>query len=108
MSKSVHVNFAEPLPVFPLPDEVLLPHSLLPIHVFEPHFCQLIEDTMQGSRQIAMASYAYKRKQVEAFDSSIIRPVVCVGHIVQHALLPDDQHDVLVQGICRAKNRHCL
>lgn len=103
MPKAVHVNFSQPLPVFPLPDAVLLPHALLPIHVFESHFCQLIEDTLQSTRQIAMASYAYEYKQASLFDPSSIRPAVCVGQIVQHVYLPGAQHDVLVQGICRAK-----
>ncbi|MCH8824912.1 MAG: LON peptidase substrate-binding domain-containing protein [Planctomycetes bacterium] len=103
MSKAVHVNFSQPMPVFPLPDEVLLPHALLPIHVFESHFYQLIEDSLQSTRQIAMASYINQRNQTSSFDSSSLRPAVCVGHIVQHAYLPSDQHDVLVQGICRAK-----
>lgn len=103
MHKAVHVNFAEPLPIFPLPDAVLLPHALLPIHVFESHFCQLIEDSLQGSRQIAMASYFCERKLTSSFDPSSLRPAVCVGHIVQHAYLPSDQLDVLVQGICRGR-----
>ncbi len=103
MPKAVRVNFAEPLPLFPLPDTVLLPHALLPIHVYEAHFCQLIEDTLQNSRQIAMASYPCDRKFPSSFDPSSLRQAVCVGHLVQHAHLPEDQHDVLVQGICRGR-----
>lgn len=102
MPNAVHVNFAEPLPVFPLHDAVLLPHALLPIHVFESNFCQLIEDSLRSTRQIAMASYTCEHKQASSFDPSNLRPVVCVGQIVQHINLPSDQHDVLVQGICRA------
>ena len=103
MPKAVHVNFSQPMPVFPLPDEVLLPHALLPIHVFESHLCQLIEDSLQGIHQIALASYFCQRNQASPFDSSSLRPAVCVGHIVQQAYLPGNQHEVLVQGICRAK-----
>ncbi len=103
MPKAVHVNFSQPMPVFPLPDEVLLPHALIPIHVFESHLCQLVEDSLQSTRQIAMASYINQRNQTSSFDPSSLRPAVCVGHIVQHDYLPGDQHEVLVQGICRAR-----
>ena len=103
MSKAVYMNFSQPIPVFPLHDEVLLPHALLPIHIFEPHLCQLIEDSLQGTRQIALASYFCQRIQDSSIDASRLRPAVCAGHIVQHANLPSNQHEVLVQGICRAR-----
>ncbi len=103
MSKAVHVNFSEPMPVFPLHDAVLLPHALLPLHVFESQYCQLIEDSLQSNRQIAMASYVSPQNQASSLDLSSLRSAVCVGHVVQHAYLPSDQHDVLVQGICRAR-----
>lgn len=102
MPNAVHVNFSEPIPIFPLHDAVLLPHALLPIHVFESNFCQLIEDALQSTRQIAIASYAGEFKQASSIDPSNLRSAVCVGQIVQHINLPQDQHDVLVQGICRA------
>lgn len=103
MVNAVHVDFAEPLPIFPLYDAVLLPHALLPIHVFESHFCQLIEDSLQSTRQIAMASYTHEHKQTSSLDQSSLRDAVCIGQIVQHVYLPSDQHEVLVQGICRAE-----
>ena len=105
MSEAVRVNFAHPLPVFPLPDAVLLPHAIQPLHIFEACYKQMIDDCLDGDRQVAMASFA---EQLHDDDddcacASPLRPVVCVGKIVQHAHVPGDRHDILLQGVCRAK-----
>lgn len=103
MSEAVRVNFGQPLPVFPLPDAVLLPHAIQPLHIFEKCHRQLIDDCLDSDRQVAMASFADPHANDDSADAPILRPAVCVGKIVQHADVPGDRHDILLQGICRAK-----
>ncbi|HEX6835164.1 MAG TPA: LON peptidase substrate-binding domain-containing protein, partial [Polyangia bacterium] len=38
------------LPIFPLPNVQLFPHALLPLHVFEPRYRDLVRDVMAGER----------------------------------------------------------
>ena len=48
------VPLPDPLPVFPLTGVILLPGNLLPLHIFEPRYRNLIEDVLGGARTIGM------------------------------------------------------
>lgn len=43
------------IPLFPLPGAVLMPRSMLPLHIFEPRYLQMFEDALKsGNRLIGM------------------------------------------------------
>jgi uncharacterized protein len=109
MAEEIRVNFNKPLPLFPLSDTVLLPHAILPLHIFEPRYCQMIDDCLDQAGQVAMATYEGGPCGNGSFDDDEldrpveIRPFVCVGQIVQHEGLPDGRHNILLHGVCRAR-----
>lgn len=103
MPEFVQVNFGRPMPLFPLPDTVLLPHAVLPLHIFEPRYRQMIEDVLDSAGQIAMASFNNKDWKAHYHGRPPLRPAVCVGQIVQHEPLSDGRHNILLHGVCRAK-----
>lgn len=43
------------IPVFPLPDTVLFPHTSLPLHIFEPRYRTMLADAMAGERLLVVA-----------------------------------------------------
>jgi hypothetical protein len=90
----VRVNFARPIPLFPLAGVALLPQHAVPLHIFEPRYRQMVSDAIDGSGLIAMAVYD---------KPPALRPAVCVGHIVQYDSLPDGRSNIVLQGICRAR-----
>jgi Lon protease-like protein len=49
--------FAVPnkVPVFPHPEVVLFPRAVLPLHMYEPRYRQMITDALAGDRIIAAA-----------------------------------------------------
>jgi Lon protease-like protein len=51
-------NFSGKARLFPLPNLVLFPHVLQPLHVFEPRYRQLLEEALADDRLIAMAVLA--------------------------------------------------
>lgn len=103
MSDVIRVNFARPMPVFPLPDDVLLPHAIKALHIFEPRYRQMIDETLDRSGQICMAVYETEDWKQHFEPAPAIRPVVCVGQLVRHESLPDGRHNILLHGICRAR-----
>jgi Lon protease-like protein len=106
MAEVVRVNFAKPMPLFPLPDAVLLPHAIQPLHIFEPRYQQMIDDVLErerGARQIAMASFKGDDWKLNYDGTPPLRPAVCVGHVVHHESLPDGRHNILLHGVCRAR-----
>jgi len=42
-------------PVFPLPSSVLFPDTILPLHIFEPRYRQMVRDVANADGQIAIA-----------------------------------------------------
>ena len=100
---SVHVNFARPVPLFPLDGVVVLPQHVVPLHIFEPRYRQMVEDALDGAGQIAMAVLAEPDRSGPPGSLPRIRPAVCLGQIVRHERLPDGRFNILLQGICRAR-----
>lgn len=99
---SIQVNFGRPIPLFPLESVTLLPQQLLPLHIFEERYRQMVEHALDGAGQIAMAVLAGEEK-TNASGQPAIKPAVCVGQIVQHEKLYDGRYNLLIQGVCRAR-----
>jgi uncharacterized protein len=53
----------EALPIFPLPQCVLLPGGLLPLHVFEPRYRELTRYCLEGNRPLGVARLQPQRSQ---------------------------------------------
>lgn len=100
---SIQVNFGRPMPLFPLDQVSLLPQQVLPLHIFEPRYRQMIENALDGSGQIAMAVFEGRQWQEEYHGRPAICPAVCIGQIVQHEKLTDGRFNLLLQGVCRAR-----
>jgi Lon protease-like protein len=100
---TIQVNFGRPIPLFPLDSVVLLPQQVLPLHVFEPRYRQMVEKALDGSGQIAMAVFRGSRWKKEYHGRPPLLPAVCLGQILQHEKLPDGRYNLIVQGVCRAK-----
>ena len=105
------VDFSQPVALFPLPTVSLLPHALQPLHVFEPRYRSMVIDALGASltgkfehaAPIAMATFSGEAWRDSYGGAPALRPVVCVGRIVQHQRLPDGRHDIMLHGVARAK-----
>ena len=97
------IEFNQLFPVFPLPNAVLFPRAILPLHVFEPRYRLMTHDALAGSRLIATALLrpGYEPRY-HTLDVDI-HPVVCVGRIIREERLPDGRYNFLLQGLMRAR-----
>ena len=92
--------------VFPLPNCVLLPGGLLPLHVFEPRYRTMMSDLMAkppGKRFLAVALLRGDPERLYQTNQAPIQPVVGLGEIVQHMALPDGCCNILTVGRARAR-----
>ena len=103
MTEVIRINFARPMPVLPLPDDVLLPHAIRALHIFEPRYQQMVKESLDHSGQIGMATFAGEDWKQQYFDTPALRPVVCIGQVVRHESLSDGRHNILLHGVCRAR-----
>ncbi len=90
------------LPIFPLPKVQLFPHALLPLHVFEPRYRDMIRDAMAGPRLVAIASFE-PGYEADYHGRPAVRPIVGVGHIVGHEPLGDGRANIVLRGLARAR-----
>jgi Lon protease-like protein len=100
---SIRVNFSRAMPVFPIDGVVMLPQQVMPLHIFEPRYRQMVERALDGLGQIAMATFEGESWKQEYHATPPLRPAVCVGQIVQHEKLDDGRFNILLQGVCRAR-----
>jgi Lon protease-like protein len=98
----ISVNFAEPFPLFPLSATMLMPHGIVPLRIFEPRYKQMVADALDGPKQFAMATFRGEQWIHEYHGRPAIRPVVCLGQIMQHMQFEDGTYAIVVQGLCRA------
>lgn len=92
------------IPLFPLPNVVLFPRAILPLHIFEERYKQMTADALVGDKLIALA--LLKRGwEKDYYAAPPIEPVVCVGRIVSWERLPDGRYNFLLEGMARATVR---
>ncbi len=89
-------HICEQLPVFPLPNAVLLPGELLPLHVFEPRYRALVRHCIDGNGVFGMATITGNRLTENDGPPSIHR-VIGVGEIVQHQPFPDGRSHLVLE-----------
>src|SRR5215210_2043649 len=90
------------VPLFPLPNVVLFPRAVLPLHIFEERYKEMTADALSGSRQIAMALLKPGWEK-NYYHRPAIEPIVCVGTILSHERLADGTYNFLLQGHTRAR-----
>ena len=90
------------VPLFPLPNVVLFPRAILPLHIFEERYKVMTADALEGDRQIAMALLRPGWEK-NYYGQAEIEPVVCIGTILSHERLPDGKYNFLLQGQTRAR-----
>ena len=103
MSETLTIDFSRPMPLFPLPQCVLLPYATIPLHIFEPRYRAMIGDVLDSNGIIAMASFQGEDWKADYEGSPQIHEYVCVGYIVRHDRQPNGRYHILLQGICRAR-----
>jgi Lon protease-like protein len=90
------------VPVFPLPSVQLFPHALLPLHVFEPRYRDLVRDCMTGAQLMAVALLE-PGYEASYHGRPAIRALCGLGRVVGHEPLPDGRSNILLRGLSRVR-----
>jgi uncharacterized protein len=88
------------VPVFPLPNVVFFPSTVLPLHIFEPRYRKLVARALETEQKIMMALLK-PGTEAEYFGNPPIFPLGCVGHIVDSVTLPDGRYEIVLTGLGR-------
>lgn len=85
------------LPIFPLPNVVFFPRTVLPLYIFEPRYKQMVADALESNRQIGMALLqpGLESRQDESPD---VFSTGGMGLITQYEDLEEGQYNILLSG----------
>ncbi len=89
------------LPIFPLPELVLFPDVVIPLHIFEPRYQRLISDLLkkkEDSRLFTIATYTGPRQSTE-FDDAPVHFMGTLCKLIDHKELPEGRSDIFVHGV---------
>ncbi len=95
-------NFSGKARLFPLPNLVMFPHVMQPLHIFEPRYREMLEDSLADDRLIAMTTL--KPGWEKDYEG---RPPMfsygCIGRVTTSHQLADGTYNVLLLGLSRIK-----
>ena len=90
------------LSIFPLPAATLLPGAVLPLHVFERRYRDLVRDALAQTKTLAVA------RLKPGFESDYegrppVYDVCGAGRILEHREHRDGRYDILLEGLARVR-----
>jgi Lon protease-like protein len=89
------------LPLFPLPNAVLFPHALLPLHIFEERYRAMVRDVLTGARCLAVGLLMPEAPADDELPA--VQPIAGVGEVVMAHELPDGRFNLVVRGRARVR-----
>jgi uncharacterized protein len=90
------------LPMFPLPNVVLFPHALLPLHIFEERYQVLARDVLAGHHFLAI-SLLVSPEDADGSGRPPVQRIAGVGEVVMAHELPDGRFNLVVRGRARIR-----
>lgn len=90
----------ESVPVFPLPDFVLFPNTLVPFHIFEPRYVNMMEECLAGSRKVIIAGLL-PGWESDYYGNPPIHRTGCIGKVINEERLDDGRLNIYVHGLAR-------
>ena len=90
-------NLPKTIPVFPLSNFIIFPHTTVPLNIFEPRYIEMINDSMKTNKMIGLI------QPKNNDDSSIpwLHKIGCLGKITNFKDTSDGRYMIDLNGITR-------
>jgi uncharacterized protein len=90
------------VPIFPLPEVVFFPETVLPLHVFEPRYRQMVADCLaaDGWMAVVMLRAGWEK---DYQGRPPVQTIAGVGEIIQAEMLADGRYNILLHGRSRIR-----
>ena len=98
----VYIDQSQPpqrLPIFPLPNVLLFPNMVLPLHIFEERYKRMVNDCLQGDRLLGL--FLLQRGWEEEGAVPTPYDVGGMGRITRAVRYPNGSLDILLSGLAR-------
>ncbi len=88
------------IPIFPLPQVVLFPEAVLPLHVFEPRYRAMLKDCLATHGALVIANIVGGEDE---YGRPRIAPVAGGGIVIEDQTLADGRANIVVLGKARLR-----
>jgi Lon protease-like protein len=98
----MHLTLPDEVPVMTLPDAALFPQALMPLHIFEPRYRDMLYDVLASNRLFVVAGL----DMAKATEPGCFEPphrVASVGIIRACQKSDNGTSNLLLQGLCRVE-----
>ncbi len=90
------------VPIFPLPNVVLFPKTLVPLHIFEERYRTMTQEALEGDGSIALVLLRDGWKN-DYYQSPEVYEIACLGRIETHEELEDGKYNIVMSGVKRVR-----
>jgi len=87
------------VPIFPLSNFIIFPHTTVPLNIFEPRYVEMINDSMKTNKMIGLIQP--KKNKIDS--TSNLHEVGCLGKITNFKDSSDGRHLIELCGLSRFK-----
>ena len=94
------VDLPATIPVFPLPGALLLPRTRLPLHIFEPRYLQMLDDTMKTPHRL-IGMIQPREVPGGADGKPRLHAIGCAGRLTAFSETEDGRYMITLSGISR-------
>ena len=95
------ITLPEELPVMTLPNVTFFPQALMPLHIFEPRYRQMLKDVLAADRLFAVAGLNTTLEGNSQFEPP--HRIATVGIVRACQENSDGTSNLLLQGLCRVE-----
>ncbi len=90
------------VPIFPLPNVVLFPKTLIPLHIFEERYRTMTREALSGDGHIVLALLrdGWERDYEK---NPAVHDVACLGKIETYQELEGGKYDIVLAGVHRVR-----
>jgi uncharacterized protein len=98
-------DFRGEVRLFPLSELVLFPGIVLPLHIFESRYKEMLEDALDGDELVTMATLTAGFEH-DYYSRPPISPIVCIGRVLAHEKTDHGTYNLTLAGLERARIQH--
>jgi Lon protease-like protein len=95
------IRIPREVPIMVLPNAVLFPHSLLPLHIFENRYRQMLSHCLTGERMFSVASTKAGIREPQGVED--LRSVAGIGLIRACVGNENGTSNLVLQGLARVR-----
>lgn len=107
LTRPITEDHLQAVPLFPLPHAAFFPHTMLPLHVFEPRYRAMTAWCLEHDWPMAVVAIRPGHESEQRGEPPLTL-VGGVGHIVHHEKLDDGRFHILLHGRARVQLHEIL